>query len=346
MRRLLCLVAVFILVGCSAPTEPEPPRINHEPEQTIDTVVAESADETPSFLLIPHPTTKRNPGTLEDEPAREPVQSDPPVAGTKDTRLPQKIAATPEQPLPHLAPTPQDSGGSSPSVSVRAGGESVTLVTVTGTGTVDITLSRAPGSAAPNLPTYVSSLCDGRSVYSGARNTTGVNQHLTVSFTGRSCAIKIKVSQPSARWTDTTSFVQASVGEIKNTTTVGAVYDATWVSVPVTGTRTLSLPVPEGFSGQLDVKLTACSSTGGTSDSSIQLGCGNHVQPGIGSTVRIDLIDETGVVSSNISSISAREHHSMVHMSIPRSTGAMSLRITHMDGSAMLVHGPGTRAIG
>lgn len=91
---------------------------------------------------------------------------------------PDVEAATPAQadstPAPPPSPSRPDATGDAPGgggVTLTAGDSATTLATLPPAGTATLTTWRHPGSAAPNIPTYVSVLCAGTSVYSGTWNS-------------------------------------------------------------------------------------------------------------------------------------------------------------------------------
>lgn len=229
-----------------------------------------------------------------------------------------------------------------------AGEDSQTVyVPTTESGSATLTLTRDAASAAPNIPTYVSTLCNGTSVYSGATNTTSAGATLVVPWSGGGCKIIAKAAQPSAKWTGTWSGVTVSVGSVEGGTGTPVTVDAAWTSRAVAGSETFTIDTPDGFVGSIYAAVTACSSEGGTSDASAQYACGQMVRRGTGSTAAITLSDASGVLARTKVTVSAEQHHAMVTLDCPRPTlGAVTLTVTHLDGSALLVHGPKTRAVG
>lgn len=227
-------------------------------------------------------------------------------------------------------------------------GESRTIVSgLQGTGTVDLFFSRDAGSAAPNLPTYVSSICSGRPVYSGAYNTTGSNQHRIATYTGKDCKVKVLVNHPSPKWSGKYNAVYVSHSVNASETKGKTVTEATWQSRPVSGVGRFTLDAAPGTKGTVDLKLTACSSKGGTSDRSRKFACGNKVQKNVGSTFQVTVSDAKGELYSAAKTIGYREHHSMLHIKMPRPVaGSLTITVKHISGSAILVHGPNTRYIG
>lgn len=248
---------------------------------------------------------------------------------------------------PELVPTEDVPQGSPTTLS--SGGATQTVARVSGTGTIRLGFTRTESSAAPNLPTYVSAICDGESVYSGAFNTTTAGPVVQdVPFSGSSCVVKVKVAQPSPRWAGTSSAVVVT-RDAAAETQQGSPYveDATWTTTAVTGSDAFEIAVPEGFTGTVSVKLTACSSEGGTSDATRDFACGEHVEKGVGSEGTITVSDGEQLLASTSFDISAETHHDMVTLDIEEpAADDLVVGVERTDGSAVLVHGPGTGAVG
>lgn len=231
---------------------------------------------------------------------------------------------------------------------LSAGGDTVTVAAVSGTGSLELGFQRTSSSAAPNLPTYVSAICDGRSVYSGAFNVTTAGPVVQdVPFSGPSCVIKVKIAQPSTNWTGTSSAVTVTEGEPTTLDSGNPVtVEAGWTTIAVHSSDTFTLDVPDGFTGVVSVKMTACSSRGGTSDESRQFACGDLVEKDVGSSGRITITDADDTVAETAFDISPETHHDMISLDVADVDGDLTLRIDHAGGSAVLVHGPGTSAVG
>lgn len=229
-----------------------------------------------------------------------------------------------------------------------AGSDARTVATVSGTGSVRLGFARSTSSAAPNLPTYVSAICDGTSVYSGAFNTTtqgAVAQD--VPFSGSSCTIQVKIAQPSAKWVGTTSSVLVTQDRPETQSGTPYVETASWTSTAVSGSDDFEIDVPEGFTGTVSVKLTACSSKGGTTDDTKEFACGDLVQKGVGSEGTITVSDGGQVLVETGFDITAETHHDMVTLDVSEpASDDLTLDVERTGGSAVVVHGPGTSAVG
>lgn len=263
------------------------------------------------------------------------------------------VSAQPPPPRPQATdPGSPGTGVGEPAgrfdVQVIAGREATTIATVSGTGTIAVTMARDTGSTAPNLPTYISSICDGASVYSGAFNTTGGGPFTKdVPFSGESCSVRVKVDQPSSRWSGTWSAVNLTIGATSLVSGEGSVIAADWASRPVNVSDSFELATPAGFEGTLSIKMTACSSEGGTSDATVTSGCAGLVQRDVASSISLDVTDASGLLAHQDVTVTADTHHDTITLFMARpSVGPITLTVTWTAGSAMLIHGPGTRAVG
>lgn len=229
-----------------------------------------------------------------------------------------------------------------------AGSDARTVATVSGTGSIRLGFTRASSSSAPNLPTYVSAVCDGASVYSGAFNTTtqgAVAQD--VPFSGSHCAIQVKIAQPSAKWAGTTSSVVVTQDQHETQSGTSYVETAEWTSTAVSESDDFEIDVPQGFTGTVSIKLTACSSQGGTSDDTKEFACGDLVQKGVGSEGTITVSDGEHVLVETGFDITAETHHDMVTVDVSEPVSDdLTLDVERTGGSAVVVHGPGTSAVG
>lgn len=340
-------MSMLILTGCAAEEATEPasdttssPSASASPTETETPTATPTPEESAQPSEAPAETPEAT--TLPETPKPAEEATEPPEIGG----YPDPVDAQEKVP----APGPEDQGAPVLSgAKLIAGGEASAVTIVSGTGTVPITFTRDPGSTAPNLPTYVSASCDGQSTYSGAFNTTGSGSVTKdISFSGNTCTINVKVAQPSPKWEGTYSAVYAAPGAPQHTSTgVSSVVGAGWVSSAVTGSRDYTLSTPAGFKGAVDIKLTACSSEGGTSDATATKACGEFVQKGVGSSATVVLSDSSGTLGSQNISITPEKHHDMLSFSLPRATtGPIIITVHQSSGSAMLVHGPGTRAVG
>ena len=229
---------------------------------------------------------------------------------------------------------------------LRAGGQATTIATLSGSGKISVRATRDPNSAAPNIPTYLSMLCDGGSVYSGAFNTTGTHE-VTVPYAGSTCRLIGRTAQPSQRWAGTTSTVWVTATDTAATTGTPAVVSAPWASRPVASSGQFTFPNADGITGHVTLKLTACSSSGGTTDATGANLCGGHVQRGIGSSFTVTITDQNGTLYSGTHEISAARHHDMVTLPTSRAvSGDVRVQLVRVSGSAVLVHGPGSRVVG
>lgn len=231
---------------------------------------------------------------------------------------------------------------------VGAGGDPVTVAMVSGTGSIVLGFARTQDSAAPNLPTYVSALCDGTSVYSGAFNTTDAGAVAQeIPYSGDTCSIQVTVSQPSDRWSGTRSAVVVTRGETEELSGAPVTESAGWTSTPVASTESFSMDVPSGFEGMVTLKLTACSSDGGTSDETRTFACGGLVREGIGSQGTVTIRDGGQVLAGSAFAISGETHHDMLTLDVAGApTGDLVIEVSSTGGSAVLVHGPGSGAVG
>lgn len=281
----------------------------------------------------PAPVEIAAPAPVEAAPAPVEAPAPAPVATTTWEAAPAPVAP------PAPAPVP---------VGTTVAAEStINLTTVSGTGTIPVTITRDPGSAAPNIPTYISAICDGASVYSGAYNATWQPLTTNISYAGSNCRIVATVKYPSAKWVGTYNASIIGLGAPTVSAGTPSVTAATWASRAVAGTDYFTLYTPAGFRGAVDLKLTACSSQGGTSDATAKYACGNLVQKGVGSSAAITISDSAGVLTSANIHISAERHHETLHLPLGRAAhGPITITVTSTGGSATLVHGPGTRAVG
>ena len=311
---------------------------------------------------------------LTEEPAPAPPEAQPipvvePREGSSSPTEPHLVVETPveheepaeshaaegqsdgeapvEQPAPMIVTAEKVPEGGA--TTLRAGGSTQTVATASGTGTITLGFTRTASSAAPNLPTYVSSICDGASVYSGAFNTTTQGPVVQdVPYAGANCSIQVRVAQPSDRWTGTTSSVVVTRDQ-PEAATHGSTYveKADWTTTAVSGEDTFFLDVPEGFTGTVSLKLTACSSQGGTSDQTKRYACGDLVQKGVGSEGSITISDGEQVLAATGFDITAETHHDMVTVDIDEpAADDLVIDVERSGGSAVLVHGPGTSAVG
>lgn len=258
---------------------------------------------------------------------------------------PLPVAATPG---PEPAVDPVQQVPTETVATLRAGGDAATVATMSGTGAVTFGFTRASSSTAPNLPTYVSTICDGASVYSGAFNTTTQGPVVQdVPYSGADCAVSVRVAQPSARWLGTSSAVVVTRDAHEAQTGTPFVGKAEWTTVPVTSADSFGLAVPEGFTGAVSLKLTACSSEGGTSDATREFACGDMVQEGVGTEGTITVSDGEQVLAEAAFDITAETHHDMVTVGVDEpAAGGLTIVVERSAGSAVLVHGPGTGAVG
>lgn len=282
---------------------------------------------------------------VEPAPAPAEITATAPVevapAPVEVAPAPAPVATTTWEAAPAPAPAPVPAG------TTVAAESTINLTTVSGTGTIPVTITRDPGSAAPNIPTYISAICDGASVYSGAYNATWQPLTTNISYAGSNCRIVATVKYPSAKWVGTYNASIIGLGAPTATAGTPSVTAATWASRAVAGTDYFTLYTPAGFRGAVDLKLTACSSQGGTSDATAKYACGNLVQKGIGSSAAITISDSAGVLTSANIHISAERHHETLHLPLGRAAhGPITITVTSTGGSATLVHGPGTRAVG
>lgn len=311
----------------------------------IDTAQSETAPQ--SIPVVETLEAVEGPdGHIEVE-RPQPEQAEAPVVVTEATE--EELEAPAAKQLPEATVVPPEQVPTGNPITLASGGDTRTVATVSGTGTIRLGFTRTESSAAPNLPTYVSAICDGESVYSGAFNTTTAGPVVQdVPFSGSSCVVKVKVAQPSPRWAGTSSAVVVT-RDAAAETQQGSPYveDATWTTTAVTGSDAFEIAVPEGFTGTVSVKLTACSSEGGTSDATRDFACGEHVEKGVGSEGTITVSDGEQLLASTSFDISAETHHDMVTLDIEEpAADDLVVGVERTDGSAVLVHGPGTGAVG
>lgn len=329
-----------------APIE-EPPT-----ETPTEEAVAEAPAPTSDAVSEPAPVVAEQPATVTEQvPVVEDTQSTVTTSNEQATApataqapAPQFIDQIPResQDIPTTqAPAPVVGG------TTVASEQTVTLTTVSGNGSIPVTISRDPASAAPNIPTYVSAICDGQSVGSLSANANSEVYNSSISFSGNNCKIIASVKNPSSKWAGTYNASIIGLGTPTYRNGTSSVVEAGWVSQAVAGTSNFTLATATGFQGAVDLKLTACSSDGGTSDSTASHACAGLVQKNVGSTAVITLSDSAGVLTTQTVTISADRHHASAHFDLPRATtGAITITVSSTNGSAILVHGPGSRAVG
>ena len=85
----------------------------------------------------------------------------------------------------------------------------------------------------------------------------------------------------------------------------------------------------------------------GTSDATNKFACGDLVQKGVGSEGSISISDGEDVLATSGYDITAETHHDMVTLSIDEpAADDLTISVERSGGSAVLVHGPGTSAVG
>lgn len=311
----------------------------------VQELVMEEAEE-------PTPLEPREMPTVElseqASPASEPVlelEEKAPEAPAEDPAavLGETPGAAPEPMVVSVDEVPQGGG-----TTVHAGGDSARVATVSGTGSITLGFTRTSSSTAPNLPTYVSTICDGTSVYSGAFNTTTQGPVVQdVPYSGANCSIQVRVAQPSDRWTGTSSSVVVTRDEPESQGGTPYVEKADWTTTAVAGESSFDIAVPAGFTGTVSVKLTACSSEGGTSDETRKFACGDLVQKGVGTEGALTVSDRQRVLAETSFDITAETHHDMVTVEVDEpAADDLTISVERTGGSAVLVHGPGTSVVG
>ena len=332
--RFCLLLLTALLTSCSTDGIPSGATSTEQP--TSGTASASAVTVTAPDLPLPpdedHPTASSPSPTqseeeedsahIEDAPAETPSEGDM-NSGSTQTR------------------------GVSDSISVVAGRDAITVLSVSGVGTVPVGYVRNPNSAAPNIPVYTSAICGGVSTYSGAFNATGTGEEWKdVPYSG-DCVIKVKAALPSSKWAGSFSAVNVRTGTPDKWGGDPVVVNAGWVSRAVSSSGDFVLNVPKGFTGVISVKVTACSSEGGTSDNTVSYGCAGLVRKGVGSSFSITVSDSVGVINSVSTNLSAERHHDTISIPVGRAaSGTITVRVVHTGGSAVLVHGPSTRAVG
>lgn len=203
------------------------------------------------------PPTQDTETSAVDQPAPAPVQQE-----NVPMPAPQVEPAVEQAPITETRPEPVPLTGTL----LTSGAGAQTLGTYSGSGNITLTINRDPNSAAPNIPTYISMICDGVSLRGGAVNATSTEGQstITVAYAGSNCILSASAAQPSAKWAGTYNGVYVAVGAPVATNGVGTptLINAGWVSTAVAGTNSFILPTPAGFRGAVDMKLTACSSQG------------------------------------------------------------------------------------
>lgn len=118
---------------------------------------------------------------------------------------------------------------------------------------------------------------------------------------------------------------------------------ATWASHAVQGVGEETLGVPEGASGTVSVKLTGCSSAGGTRDATGENLCAGLVRRAVPSRARVSVLDSSGVLASQQVEVSVERHHETVTLRLGRAAGGpVRVRVEVLDGAAAVLHGPGS----
>lgn len=336
----------------TATSSPTVKSLEIKPSATPDEKLTEESkdavkEETPAEVVedkVVEPAVPEAPAPVE-ETALVAVPGDviiegavPEAVGPNDNNA---VGSAPEAPAPNPGPL---------TGTLVYAGDAVTVGgPYSGSGTVYVTYTRDPNTAAPNLPVYTSMICDGSSVYSGAQNATQSGPvELTAPYAGSNCVLKTKVAYPSSKWNGSHAAVYVNVGAPQANAGTPSVTDSGFVSTPVIGTQSFTIGSPSGLNnGAMDIKLTACSSRGGTSDATRQYGCDGYIQQGVGSGATLTASDANGVLGSTQIWIDANTHHAMARITFSRQTaGSVTLTVTQNNGSAMLVHGPGTRITG
>lgn len=274
--RFCLLLLTAFLTSCSTDGIPSGATPTEQPTSGTASASASAVTITAPELPLPtdedHPTASSPSPTqseeeedsahIEDAPAGTPSEGD---ANSGSTEASQRV-------------------GVSDSISVVAGGDAITVLSVSGVGTVPVGYVRNPNSAAPNIPVYTSAICGGVSTYSGAFNATGTGEEWKdVPYSG-DCVIKVKAAQPSSKWAGSFSAVNVITGTPDKWGGDPVVVNAGWVSRAVSSSGDFVLDVPKGFTGVVSVKVTACSSEGGMSDDTVSYGCAGLVRKGAGSS--------------------------------------------------------------
>lgn len=339
-------VVVLAVLGVGITASQDDERTEGSASARVHELVAGEAEESapPEAREIPavKPSEQASPvsePSLELEEMRSAAPSEEIDAASGE----EPASAAAEPMVVAVEDVPQGDG-----TTLQAGGATATVATVSGTGSVDLGFTRTSSSSAPNLPTYVSTICDGASVYSGAFNTTTQGPVVQdVPYSGTNCVIKVRVAQPSDRWTGTSSSVVVTHDEPDSQSGTPYVEQAEWTTTAVDGEDSFTIDVPAGFTGTVSLKLTACSSQGGTSDQTRKHACGDLVQKGIGSEGSFTVSDGQQVLAETGFDITAETHHDMVTVDVEEpAADDLTISVEQTDGSAVLVHGPGTSVVG
>lgn len=230
---------------------------------------------------------------------------------------------------------------------VVAGEDSQTIAQYSGSGFLSLKLFRDTMSAAPNIPTYVSVICDGSSVYSGAYNSTDDAITRLVPYAGQDCRVKVKSDYPSKRWSGSYNAVRVVVEDGQRFSGTPSVHKAKWITRAVSSHDSFHFESLPGMNGILSLKVTACSSSGGTSDPSASYACGNLVQKNVGSSFWVTLKDGAGrTLYSGQHTVSASRHHDMISIPVTSADGSVDVDISYASGSPVLIHGPGSSFVG
>ena len=235
---------------------------------------------------------------------------------------------------------------------LKAGEGSSVVWRGSGYGFVTLKTQHDPSSASPGMPTIVSLMCDGRpvSVYKGAFNTTNIDGVITkrIPYAGKDCRMIAKVSQSSKKWHGTSSWIYYTVHDTKLRN--GGNYHAKtipWNSRAITSSRTFSYGDQTGFEGFVVLKLTTCSTNGGSTDSTIKNGCNGLVNKSANGKYRVEVFDDSGKIADNTHYISYRRHHDMFTYETGRKVrGNLRVKVTPVSGLAVIVHGDGSSLIG
>lgn len=313
-RMLLCvvLVALLALGGCAL----QPP-VNTGSEGGTGPLPFESVDGETSADPNPTPTGTDWPGL--PEPSLFP---DRPTRGVMYARCPQELC---------LAGTP----------------EPESLGSFTGAGWVEVTYAWKEG-AVPNLPVFTAAICrDTPTAYSGAFNLANRRTvKKIIPFAGTDCRVKVAPSA-TERWSGQRIAIEASLGKVGYLKGEPFHLDADWTSQAVSDAQTFSLGDQTDFQGFLMLKLTTCSSEGGTSDSTASFACRGRVQPKTNSKIEATLRDERGVLLKEQHLVTWTAHHNTFTTRLPRAVeGKLVLDVKRLEGAAMLVHGPGSGLTG
>lgn len=307
-------------------------------------VTAETAGPAPLGPLEIPTVALSEPASPASEPVLELEKKAPEAPAEDPAAVPDEaLAAAPEPMVVSVEEVPQGGG-----TTLHAGGDTARVATVSGTGSITLGFTRTSSSTAPNLPTYVSTICDGASVYSGAFNTTSQGPVVQdVPYSGANCSIQVRVAQPSDRWTGTSSSVVVTRDEPESQGGTPYVEKAEWTTTAVAGEDSFDIAVPAGFTGTVSVKLTACSSAGGTSDETRKFACGDLVQKGVGTEGSLTVSDGQQVLAETGFDITAETHHDMVTVEVDEpAADDLTISVEQTGGSAVLVHGPGTSVVG